>query len=183
MKFFNEILFDDIECLKNLRKCKKELEEKGKVKVKINKNIVKVEGEEFYDVYKATNVIEAIKVGFDPKDALNLLDEEYTLLKIDVREAVGKNISHIRRVLSRIIGTKGKAKKIIQQISNAKIIIKGHDVYILGKIEEVEIARDAISRLIQGSPHSKVYHKAEQRRKELKVRKKLEELGILDFTF
>jgi len=125
-------------------------------------------------LFKAKDVVLAIGRGFSPERAYKLLEDEYKMLSIiDLREIFGRSQSDIRRIKGRIIGKDGKTRRIIEETSEAYISVYGHTVAIIGDIEQSEIAREAISLLIKGSPHASVYKFLQRKRHELK-RKKLE---------
>ena len=71
-------------------------------------------------------------------------------------------------VKGRIIGADGRARKIIEETTGANVSVYGHTVSIIGKVREVEIAREAILRLIEGSEHGSVYRYLFRMRRELK---------------
>ena len=64
---------------------------------------------------------------------------------------------------SRIIGTKGKTKKYIEQYTNTKISIYGKTISIIGKWDKVNIAKKAILMLIEGCSHTTLYKWLEQK--------------------
>lgn len=126
-------------------------------------------------LFKTKDVVTAIGRGFSPERAFRLVrDEEAVLDIIDLRTVFGKSESDIRRVKGRIIGMNGKTRKIIEELTEADVMVYGHTVGIIGKIEQVEAAREAIRMLIKGSLHSTVYRFLHRKRRELK--KKMLEL-------
>ena len=79
-----------------------------------------------------------------------------------------KNLTEVK---GRLIGTHGKTKETIEHISGCKIIIRDHQVGIIGHAEEIEHALMGISRLIEGSKQSNVYRYLENSNKKTKKRK------------
>lgn len=123
-------------------------------------------------LFRAKDVVLAIGRGFSPEKAFRLIREDDTFLEIiDLREIFGRSQSDIVRVKGRIIGKDGKARRIIEEMSEALISVYGHTVSIMGTIEQIEIAREAIKLLIKGSQHKTVYRFLQRRRHELKKRK------------
>lgn len=167
MRFRNEIFIEERIDNKKFLEIKRLLE-KENIFVKKIKNKIIIESEDFFNLSLATNVIEAFLVGFDPKDSIKILQEDYRLYKIDIKDFSGKKINHIKRLKGRVIGKEGKALRYIQKISGSKIIVKDRYIYILGKVEEVEIAKGTIERLLRGSPHSSAFKYMETRKRELK---------------
>jgi len=137
-------------------KTKKKVEKLCNVKLNISgEGEVEIEGESA-DVFFATDVIKAIGRGFEPKDALMLVKEDYQFFLIDLKEHTG-NDRAVKRIKGRIIGEKGKVKKEIEQATESKISVYGNTVGIISKIDTIEYAKEAVSMLIQGARHSRVY--------------------------
>ncbi len=106
---------------------------------------------------KASDVIRAIGRGFDRKTAFRLLEEDAVLSIIDLKEFAGEKKNALARIKSRAIGTEGKAKSRIADMTDTDIAIYGKTISIIGKIENVELACRAISDLCSGSMHNTVY--------------------------
>lgn len=123
-------------------------------------------------IFKAKDVVTAIGRGFSPEHAFRLIrDEEAVLDIIDLRSIFGRSESDIRRVKGRIIGMEGKTRRIIEELTETNVSVYGHTVGIIGDIEQVQIAREAIQMLIRGSQHKTVYSFLHRKRRELKKRK------------
>lgn len=156
---------------------KKGIEEKLKVELQIDSTtgdvtvILKEKAEDPSMLFKAKDVITAIGRGFSPEHAFRLIRDEDALLDvIDLRDFFGRSESDIRRVKGRIIGMNGKTRRIIEELTDTSIAIYGHTVSLIGDMEQVQIAREAIQMLIQGSQHSTVYRFLHRKRRELKKR-------------
>ncbi|MEM2147187.1 MAG: KH domain-containing protein [Candidatus Bathyarchaeia archaeon] len=118
---------------------------------------------------RAKDVVTAIGRGFSPENAFRLInDEEAVLEVIDLRAVFGRSESDIRRVKGRIIGMEGKTRRIIEELTDTNIAVYGHTVGIIGRIENTQVAREAIQMLIQGSQHATVYKYLHRKRRELK---------------
>jgi len=130
---------------------KRKLEKLTKTQIDVSDEIT-IEGEAI-SVLDASNVIKAIGRGFDPDSALELLDEKMTLCIIPLPN----DRKALKRIRSRIIGTGGKCKKIIERSSNTKLSVYGKTVSIIGEYENADLAKCAIEKLIGGSPHKNVY--------------------------
>jgi len=61
------------------------------------------------------------------------------------------------RVKGRLIGEKGKTRKMIEELTEAYISVFGHTVAIIGEHLQLEFAKKAVLMLIKGSQHSSVY--------------------------
>ncbi len=146
---------------------KKLIEEKTAVELKINSKTgeVKIYRKNGEKSVLARQVIEAIAVGFSPEKALKLLDNNIYIDKIDIRR-FSRNQKDLERIKSRLIGRKGKAKRFISEESKTDIVIYDAYVAIIGRPENIYLARQAILKLIHGAPHSAVFHFIEKRSEE-----------------
>ena len=167
--------------LRAIEQVAKKLEDEFHVKITIDKqnNAVIIEPTEstmLDELMKVKSIIEAINYGFSPEDALELKNEDYILEVIDLRDYVDKDkINHLIRIKGRIIGENGKAKRVIQELTNTKIVIDERAVAIIGPYENVKAAREAIEMLIRGRQHATVYRWLQNWRRELR-RRELERL-------
>ncbi len=139
---------------KVLAKERKKLEKRLQVKLILEKEDVIVSGEAFPE-YIGSKVLHAIDLGFDTESALLLSSEDYMLELINLKSYVRP--SRIRQVKGRVIGEKGKAKKVISELAECDMVVKDNTVALLGKTENVALASKAVRLLIGGSPHASVY--------------------------
>jgi ribosomal RNA assembly protein len=110
------------------------------------------------------NIVKAIGRGFSPENALELMEEDTVLEVIDIRDYVGRKPNHIARVKSRVIGSNGKTRRIIEELTGTHISVFGNTVSIIGRTVQVSIASRALDMLISGSEHSTVYNFLEHNR-------------------
>jgi ribosomal RNA assembly protein len=115
------------------------------------------------------NVVLAIGRGFSPANALLLLEDQYILVILDIRDYVGKKQDHVRRMRARVIGTKGKTRELFEELTGAHISIYGNTVAIIGTAVQAEVARRGMDMLLSGSEHATVYHFLERCRSDLKI--------------
>ena len=115
------------------------------------------------------NVIAAIGRGFSPPKALKLLADEYFLELMDIRDYVGKKQEHVIRMRSRLIGTRGKTRALIEELTGAYVSIYGNTVAVIGDTVQMDIARRALEMILEGSEHAAVYHFLERRSARLKI--------------
>lgn len=127
----------------------KTIEKEVRVKISIKENIVEIEGEGL-NLFQAKNIIKAIGRGFSPLNALKLLEDK----ELEIIDIPGKNI---KRIKSRIIGTRGKTRKFIEEMTGCCLSVYGKTVSIIGNYEELGDARKAIEMFIKGASHSSVY--------------------------
>ncbi|NMC08181.1 MAG: RNA-processing protein [Candidatus Lokiarchaeota archaeon] len=119
----------------------------------------------------AQNVIKAIARGFNPAIAEKLVNEDYLFEIIDLERVVGKSQNQIHRVKSRLIGEAGKTWKTIETMAGVHLQIFGNTVSLIGKFEEMQIAREAINMLLGGRAHSGVYKFLQKKHEELKQKR------------
>lgn len=119
-------------------------------------------------VLKVLNVLKAIGRGFAPEKAFRLTSDDTYFELLDIRDYVGKDQKHVRRMKSRIIGTNGKTRQIIEELTGVNISIYGNTVGLIGEIMNVGYAKTACDMILNGSEHSTVYNFLENKRKELK---------------
>jgi ribosomal RNA assembly protein len=62
----------------------------------------------------------------------------------------------------------GKTRRIIEELTDANVAVYGHTVGVIGTLEQVQVAREAIEMLVKGSMHSTVYRFLHRKRRELK---------------
>ena len=77
----------------------------------------------------------------------------------------GESEKTVKRLLSRVIGKKGKAKNIIERLSGATICIYGKTVSVIGTPQSSAVASSAVEDLLEGRTHGYVYSKLEKRKR------------------
>jgi len=107
-------------------------------------------------VLKLRDMVKAVALGFAPEQAMQLENEDYVLAMINLKEYTDKP-NHLRRIMGRIIGEGGRARHTIEQLAEVNMVIGDNYVAILGRLENVEIAKRAVEMLIEGKKHSTVY--------------------------
>ena len=69
---------------------------------------------------------------------------------------------------ARIIGTDGKTRRLIEDLSGAEMVIYGNTVGLIGDIMELNAAKRAAEMVLEGSEHAAVYKFLEGKRREMK---------------
>ncbi|MBU5557545.1 MAG: KH domain-containing protein [Candidatus Aenigmatarchaeota archaeon] len=129
-----------------------EIEKRLGVKVNIIGNSVELDGEGI-ELQTAMNMIKAIGRGFAPERAYRLFEEDQLLEIIDIG---GFSEARAATIRSRIIGTKGRMRKRIEDASGAAVSVYGKTIAIIGTWEQVNMAKKAVEMLIGGAMHSSV---------------------------
>lgn len=118
---------------------------------------------------KMPDLIMSIGRGLAPKRALQLLEDDIFLRMYDIREWVGRQPNQIRRMRSRLIGTNGRIRTLIEELSGCEISIYGSTVLIIGDNESLLIAGPAIEGILRGSEHGTVLYGLEQDRRKQRI--------------
>jgi ribosomal RNA assembly protein len=121
---------------------------------------------------KAKDVVTAIGRGFAPEIADRLIrneDEVFDL--VDLRLTFGRSEADIQRIKGRIIGSEGKTRRLIEELTEANVAVYGHTIGIIGSFEEADAARNAVQMIIEGCEHKTVYRYLQRKRTEMKKEK------------
>jgi len=145
--------------LKKNEKIIETIEKMTGTEIKINDEI-SMEGETF-NVYQTKQILKAFGRGFDVNDALYLLEDEYGLEVINLTEFI-KSRERLKTLKGRIIGTSGKTKGYIEKFADVKVSIFGKTVSIIGRWEKINIAKEAVMKIIGGCTHHTLYRWLEQ---------------------
>jgi ribosomal RNA assembly protein len=116
--------------------------------------------------------VSAIGRGFSPDHAFRLIRNDDEIFDfINLRSIFGRSESDIRRVKGRIIGSGGKTRRLIEELTESSVVIYGHTIGIIGNFSQVDVARNAIQMIIDGSQHTTVYKYLQRKRSDLKKQK------------
>jgi ribosomal RNA assembly protein len=120
-------------------------------------------------LFRARDVVTAIGRGFSPEQAFRLIRNEDDIFDfIDLRAVFGRSESDIQRVKGRIIGANGKTRRLIEELTDANVVVYGHTIGLIGTFEQADAARNAVQMLINGSQHHTVYKYLQKKRSEFK---------------
>ena len=134
------------------------------MKIEANKNQeIKIEGEDPVSVLRTKEIVRALGRGFDFQTALNLLDEEYFLEVIELKQ-FSKSRNRQMELKGRVIGSEGVVKRKIEEATETKIAVHGKTISIIGKWKNTRIAKQAIEMLLSGAMHNTVYRFLERQK-------------------
>jgi len=145
-----------VESMRKIKKAVPVIENKVKIKLNVGsrKSEVGVKGSELNE-YLVEQVVRAVDFGFDVEDALLLVNDDFVLEFIVVREHTRrKNLKDVR---ARLIGTGGKARKTIENLTGAVIVINGNTVGVIVDSVHLTAVVQGIESLIQGAKHGNVF--------------------------
>jgi ribosomal RNA assembly protein len=152
---------------------KKSLEEDLGVELLIDSKegtvVIKADSVGEADPLTAVRVIEAIGRGFSPERARRLLEEGMVFEVIDLRDFAGKSTNSLERIRGRVIGLKGKSRRVIEELTRCYVSVYGRTVSIIGTTTEVQLAADAVRTLARGSQHRTVYNTLQKARTKQKM--------------
>lgn len=154
--------------LTNPNKIKKNLpmlRQKLEVKITLKGRKLTLEGTTIQE-YEASMIIDAIDFGFQLKDALQLTNESVIIRKLPIKQFTKRR--NLKEVRARIIGTEGKTKRTLEQVSGCAVVLKDNTLAIIGPAELIEEATTALKNLIKGSKQANVYRFLERMNTEKK---------------
>jgi ribosomal RNA assembly protein len=121
-------------------------------------------------VWKSRYIVKAIGRGFNPEVSVKLMDDETILEIINLPDYVGKSKKAILRQKARIIGKEGRTKDIITDMTGVDISIYGKTVAIIGDMEAIHIAKEAVEMILNGVRHKTVYSFLEKKSRDMKIK-------------
>lgn len=158
-----EILTNNLkEILNNKDRIKKELN----IKITNRGRIILMEGPPENE-YLCLKILEAINLGFSMEKALTLKDEENILHIINIRDITKRKDLH--NIRARLIGTLGKTKENIQNLSDCLISVHDNLVGIIGEASIINEAIIGVTCLIQGSKQGNIYARLEKKKKQRRL--------------
>lgn len=153
---------------------KRFIEDRAGVKLEIDSKdgsvvVHEEEAEDPFVAMRASEIVKAIGRGFTPEHAFSLLRDDFYFNLIDITDYVGKKPNHVRRIRARLIGTEGKTRKLIEDLSESYLAVYGNTVSIIGDGWGTDIARRAVDMILSGSEHRSVYSFLEKMRRAKKL--------------
>ena len=143
--------------VQNLNKIKKAvplIEDRMKIKVSLGKGGISLKGPELEE-FLVEKMIRAVDFGFSPEDVLLLKNEDFVLEFIDIKSHTHRK--NMRDIRARLIGTGGKARKTIEKITGAVLVVHINRVGVIVDSEHLEAVTQGIESLIQGAKHGNVF--------------------------
>ena len=155
-------------------KAKKRIENFFKVILEIDSEsgaveiILTPEAQDITVIFIVKNIVQAIGRGFSQVRAEILSREDYDLNILDLRDYVGDSRNALSRVKGRIIGKDGKSRSILEELTETRVSVYGYSVGIIGHVESLNVAREAILMLVKGSFHKTVWNYLYAYRRKMK---------------
>lgn len=154
-----------VENIERIKKAIPLIENKMKLKIDYSGKNVIIKGEELEE-FLGIEIIRAIDFSFDVEDALLLLNPDFALQFINIKDfSRKKDLSEVR---SRLIGKNGRAKGTIQELTGSAIAIHENRVGIISDDVHLDSVVQAVTSLIRGSKHANVFAYLEKQNAERK---------------
>ena len=125
----------------------------GSVEITLNPNTKDVSV-----IFTVQNIVKAIGRGFSPQRVEILAKEDFDLNIIDLSDYVGDSKNALARVRGRIIGKNGRSRAILEELTETRISVYGDTVAIIGNVENLGVAREAVMKLVKGAFHKTVWN-------------------------
>ena len=138
----------------------------GGVEIKVNQDQPDVSV-----MFTVKNIVKAIGRGFSPKKALMLQDEDNDIMVIDLEEYVGTSKNAQKRVRGRIIGKEGKSRELMEELTECQVSVYGGTVALIGPYEMLQMAKEAVEMLLNGSFHKTVWNHLYAYRRKMRKEK------------
>ena len=120
------------------------------------------------NVFTAQKIVNAINRGFNPVKAMKLLEDNFELEIFNLLSIVGKSDKRVTRIKGRIIGRNGEMRKAIEKFAESYVSVYGKTISIISDYNNLQIARKAVTMLINGIPHHVVLKFLENKYNEKK---------------
>ncbi len=150
---------------------KRQLEHVTKTKIKVDSDEgdVNIRGKDALLLYSCREIVRAIGRGFNPDIAMQLLKQDYGIEFISLNDYAGTQ-RELERLRGRVIGEGGKSRRTIEDLTFTNISVYGKTIGIIGRLDYIPTARNAVEALLSGRKHGTVYKFLERRRKEMRLR-------------
>jgi ribosomal RNA assembly protein len=129
-------------------------------------------------VWKTNKIIKAIGRGFSPELSFKLNEDDIYLEVIKLSDYLGKSKKALSRYKGRIIGRDGKTRDTIIKMGEVSLVVYGKTVSIIGTIENVLIAKEAVEMILNGSRHKSVYSFLEHKHQDKKLKEFRNVVGL-----
>jgi len=120
------------------------------------------------DALKVRDIVAAIGRGFSEERAFQLLGDDMYLAQMDIKDFAHSR-NRIAEIKGRAIGTRGKTRRLIEELAGVYMSVYGHTVSLIGDSFRIGIAREAVEMLLRGSEHKTVYRFLERKRADIRA--------------
>jgi ribosomal RNA assembly protein len=145
---------------------KEEFEDLTDCDLTVEDNVARIEGEAL-DEMDGERIVKAIGRGFNPDKAFNIIEKDVTFNQIDVNQFANSE-NDKERLKGRVIGRDGEARKHIEKMTETDISVFGKTVGFIGKTQNIQVARETVKQLLNGSSHATAYNYLEKNQDKIK---------------
>lgn len=145
---------------------KEKFEDLTDCSLKIQENVTTIEGDAL-DEMDGRKIVKAVGRGFNPEKAFKIIEKSYTFNYIDINQFANSE-NDKERLKGRVIGRDGEARKHIEKMTETEISVFGKTIGFIGATENVQIAREAVKQLLNGSSHATAYNYLEKSQDKIK---------------
>ena len=131
-------------------------------------------------VWNANHIVKAVARGFNPEIAMKLIHDDIYLEIMKLPLYIGKSKKALARYKGRIIGKNGKTRELITELAEVDMAVYGKTVSLIGEMDNVLIAKEAVEMILNGSRHKSVYAFLENKKETLKLKEFKDLVGIHD---
>jgi ribosomal RNA assembly protein len=145
---------------------KEEFEDVTDTDLTIEGNVAKIDGDAL-DEMDGQRIVKAIGRGFNPEKAFKVIERDYTFNQIDINQFANSE-NDKERLKGRVIGRDGEARKHIEKMTETDISVFGKTIGFIGHPRNIQVAREAVKQLLNGSSHSTAYNYLEKNQDKIK---------------
>src|SRR3989449_2697967 len=117
---------------------------------------------------KAKDIIQAMARGFSEDRAFRLLDEDAYFEVFDIKDFAHSR-NRVAQIRARIIGTRGKTRRLIEELTGVEVSVWGHTVALIGGTFQRAIGRAGVFMLLLRSGRKEAYPFLELKRAGIKL--------------
>jgi ribosomal RNA assembly protein len=145
---------------------KEEFEDLTDCSLTIEDNVATIEGEAL-DEMDGQKIIKAIGRGFNPEKAFRIIEKDFTFNYLDINRFANSD-NDKERLKGRVIGRDGEARKHIEKMTETDISVFGKTIGFIGHPKNIQVARETVKQLLNGSSHSTAYNYLEKNQDKIK---------------
>lgn len=145
---------------------KDEFEDLTDTDLEIQDNVASIDGDAL-DEMDGRRIVKAIGRGFNPEKAFKIIEEDFTFNYLDINQFANSE-NDKERLKGRVIGRDGEARKHIEKMTETDISVFGKTIGFIGHPQNIQIAREAVKQLLNGSSHSTAYNYLEKNQDKIK---------------
>ncbi|MEM3845606.1 MAG: hypothetical protein QXU98_07895, partial [Candidatus Parvarchaeota archaeon] len=126
------------------------------VSLDIDGNTVSMDSDSASNLMMVKDMILAFSRGFSPEMARQLLNEDYSLVVININDYTKSNKRQIQ-LKGRVIGRHGLIKEKLGKLTMCSLRVYGKTISIIGQYEYASIAESGVEMLLKGMNFESVF--------------------------